>query len=59
MYFVYLNVIRGTVEVTLEPTMRLRVKDERSNPKVSDPGFSSPWSASRKIVMQADFMKIY
>lgn len=59
MYFVYLNVIRGTVEVTLEPTMRLRVKDERSNPKVSDPGFSGPWSASRKIVMQADFMKIY
>lgn len=55
----YLNVIRGTVEVTLEPTMRLRVKDERSNPKVSDPGFSGPWSASRKIVMQADFMKIY
>lgn len=64
MYFVYLNlihvnIIRGSVEVALEPTVRLRVKGESSNPKVSEPVFSGHWLASGKIVMKADFMKIY
>lgn len=59
MYFVYLNLIRGTVEVALEPTVRLRVEGESSNPKVSEPVFSGHWPASGKIVIQADFMKIY
>lgn len=56
VYFVYLNLIRGTVKVALEPTS---IEGESSNPKVPELVFSGHWPASGTNVMQVDFMKIH
>lgn len=45
--------------MALEPAVRLRVKGESSSPEVSKPVFSGYWSASGKIVMQFDFLRIH